>query len=551
MIRSSTRSHGLALLSALVVASGCAEDACKSEPASFELAVSAPSGVARVIQALEVDVTVGADTWRKRYPLEGRFTDGATALGVRVEPAPTAAFAVKVVVRAIDGEGAVRAQGTTDLDATPDGCNRASLALGIAGPMDGGVDGGGPADADAGVAPDVDVAPDTGVDPDAGVDPDSGVEPDSGVPADTGVPPDSGVPPDTGVPPDSGTFPDASAPDAGGTPFPYAPSNFDPGAVGALVPRVQLNCGETIFNSSTGMFTNDCGRMMPTMVLTPQPGGATAALLAVAGLDILPGSALRVQGDRPVIIAVFGNATIAGRLDARGLTTTAGAGGGNGADCLTGAGAPPSAGVGGGGGGSFSTAGTNGGAGGSSGGAAGTPGGGSAPLVPLRGGCGGAAGAGPSSGAAGAAGGAIQVSAAGTLSVPGEVNAGGGGGSPGTTNSGGGGGGSGGGVLLEGRSAVIVGTIVANGGGGGGGGGSSAGMPGGNGATSPATGGTAGTGAGAGGNGATRTSLATLGAAGSGAGGGGGGAGGLGRVRINATMCSVGGSISPAHTGCP
>lgn len=537
------------------LASGCAENACKAEPASFELEVSAAAGVARVISALEVDVEVSGATFRKRYPIATQLTDSVTSLGVRVEPAPTADFSVRVRVRGLDGDGQVRAEGSTTISATPDGCNRGALALTVAAPADGGLADTGPrpdAEADAGVAPDAE--PDAGEAPDA--EPDAGVEPDTGIPPDSGVAPDSGVPPDTGVPPDSGVHPDAAAPDAmapdvGGTPFSYVPSNFEPGRVAVVVPRVQLNCGETVFDSTAGTFTNDCGRTMPTMVLSPQPGGTTAALLAFAGLDILPGSALRVVGDKPVILAVFGNATIAGRLDARGNLSTPGAGGNNGADCLSSAGAPPGAGLGGGGGGSYSTLGTSGGTSGASGGTAGGTSG-VAPLVPLRGGCSGGRGAGATPGAGGGGGGAIQVSAAGTLSVPGEVNAGGGGGSPGGASSGGGGGASGGGILLEGRSVVVVGTVVANGGGGGGGG--NAGGPGsrGNdGATSPASGGMGAGGGGNGGNGATRTSLATAGGNGAGQAGGGGGAGGLGRVRINATMCNVGGSISPAHTGCP
>lgn len=518
----------------------CSSDACKAEAPSFELEVQAASGIARVLSAIEVEIAANGQRWKKSYPLGMAFTDGVTSIGVKIEPAPTADFMVAVIVRAVDANMIVRAAGTTNFNATANGCNRASITLAVAGPPSDA--GAGDASPDGGVAtmddaaqPDALEAPDAIVSPDA-FEPDAPAG-DSGVADDTGVPDDSGVPPDSGAPPD-----------AGGTPFPYVPSNFVPGSVMRISPSLTLGCGVTIFNSTSGTFLNDCGMMTPTMVVLPQLGGGPAALLAIAGLVISPGSSLQIIGDKPVMLAVFGDATIAGRIDARGVADASGAGGGT--DCLNGAGAPPIAGIGGGGGGGFATAGTTGGSAMGAGGVVGTPNG-VPSLIPLRGGCPGASGGGAMRGLGGGSGGGIQLSAAGTLSIPGEVQAGGGGGRGGGVAAGGGAGGSGGGILLEGASVSVIGTVVANGGGGGAGGGAMAGPDGANGNIAAARGGVGAGGAGNGGTGQTRMTAASAGQTGASGAGGGGGAGGLGRVRINSVSCMVSGTISPAHSGCP
>ncbi len=133
-------------------------------------------------------------------------------------------------------------------------------------------------------------------------------------------------------------------------------------------------------------------------------------------------------------------------------------------------------GSGGAGGGGFGSPGGSGGSGSGGSGGAGGMGGqpnGSAPLVPLRGGCPGGTGGdpiAPNGGRGGPAGGAVQLSAARVLMVSGAVAAPGGGGRGADGNErGGGGGGSGGAVLLEGRRLTLAAGafITANGGSGG------------------------------------------------------------------------------------
>jgi hypothetical protein len=207
-------------------------------------------------------------------------------------------------------------------------------------------------------------------------------------------------------------------------------------------------------------------------------GGAQVCILRARGLTIGAGHTLELEGDKPVIIAVEGNATIAGNVSADANGITPGAGGN--LSCGTSQGGDGSGnpgrfdGASGGGGGGFGTRGGSGGTadtdgsndnGGSAGQARG-----SANLSPLLGGCAGGR-AGGCANAGGAGGGAVQIAASGALVVSGTVRANGGAGATpcGADDEGGGtGAGSGGGILLQGGSVnVSAATLSARGGNGG------------------------------------------------------------------------------------
>ncbi len=372
-------------------------------------------------------------------------------------------------------------------------------------------------------------------------------------------------------------------------PFPYPPSNFDPFAFPPAQRSgpVVLDCNVSTqihptFDSSPNAptpFTNWCpNAAIPVPVVISQPNGPDVVVLPMKGLTITANSALRLTGSRPVILAVYGDATIRGALFGGGYSTSDGPGGNLPVCNNAGAGGPGQTGRfgGGGGGGGFATAGGDGGAGqdnntagGSAGATWGKPG-----LVPLQGGCrGGAGGAGAgggSGGAGGGAGGAFQLSASGILMISGYVAAPGGGGRGAVDpngQAGGGGGGSGGAILLEGNHIALASTalITATGGGGGEGRGPNEtlagdGNPGEDGrayATGEAQGGQDGSMRGGnGGDGANGGNAGKNGQKGqsqlSEGGGGGGGGGGSGRIRINKGLgsCTLSGArIFPSATG--
>ncbi len=374
-----------------------------------------------------------------------------------------------------------------------------------------------------------------------------------------------------------------------GPPFPYVPSNFSPldyppaMRTGAM----HFNCTQRSWiNTDSGFtgtsrFDNWCANVpQPTLHVVQQSNGLEAIVIATESLTIASNSSLGFYGDRPVIFAVYGNATIDGLIFAGGTFASNGPGARFSlcTGSVGGAGGTSSTLHGGGGGGGFGTA---GGAGGTSGSATigGTPG---APpmnldptLKPLRGGCsggyGGNADAMTGSGLFGGAGGAVQISAAGTLTINGTVWATGSGGAGGdAVGRGGGGGGSGGALLFEGNSAGFGSSAVISvaGGGGGEGGSTVINTDGADGqpattfnpnAASALQGGSGGTSIGGnGGNGAWMSTAAQPGNPGSSGGGGGGGGGGLGIIRINsATSCalqssaSLRGVVSSTGTNCP
>jgi hypothetical protein len=277
----------------------------------------------------------------------------------------------------------------------------------------------------------------------------------------------------------------------------YSPSNFDPTWINfSTQPDATLDCGTTTVDSTdpdgdgpeVATITNWCGTA-PTPVAQDQSDGPQVVIIPLYGLTITNGNTLRLIGSRPVILAVDGDVTVAGTIDASADGETPGAGGNwscgssQGGD---GSGGPATyEGASGGGGGGFGTAGGRGGRadddsdfsfppfvqgdnvtspGGSAGEARAD-----VDLEPLIGGCaGGAAGGCGTTRAAG--GGAVQISARGELDVSGTIRANGANGSVpcGTNEEGGGtGGGSGGGILLESTGGSTSGTLQVNGGNGG------------------------------------------------------------------------------------
>lgn len=347
--------------------------------------------------------------------------------------------------------------------------------------------------------------------------------------------------------------------------FPFVPSNgFNPAIpASAVVPTVKLDCGVSTFDSDTLVFGNWCNQPKPLPRILNRLGVQNIVVLPMAGLNLV--DELRLTGSQPVILAVYGDASITGKLVASAKGPASGAGGPAG-NCL-GFGEPGFTFIfsgGGGGGAGFAQAGTKGG---NSNGnlLAGGPGGltfGLSPLLQLRGGCQGGDGAsglmGQQAALGGGAGGAVQLSVSGILTVDGKVSANGGFGAGGVTfNAGGGGGGSGGGILLEANLVQLLGgaRLTANGGGGGGGArNNDDGQDGDDGHDndeSAAKGGA--NGGGEAGNGGKGGSIAnpTNAEDGTTSAGGGGGAG-VGRIHLRSILaCAVnsGRKVSPAATG--
>ena len=254
--------------------------------------------------------------------------------------------------------------------------------------------------------------------------------------------------------------------------FPFAPANFDPRALDfGSAPNSRLDCGTTTIDtsSSPARISNWCGNV-PTALVRKLNNGPEVVVVPLHGLNVVSNNALRLIGSRPVILAIQGDAEIAGLVDASANNASPGAGGNwSCASSQGGAGQGRSgAAAGGGGGGGFGTSGGRGGddVGDGAPGAAGATRG-NANLVPLIGGCGGGVGGGCSN-PAGAGGGAVQISASGKLIVSGAIRANGGiGGHNCGNDTGGAGGGSGGAILLESSATMRTGMLAASGGDGG------------------------------------------------------------------------------------
>jgi hypothetical protein len=199
-------------------------------------------------------------------------------------------------------------------------------------------------------------------------------------------------------------------------PFPFTPTNFEVVQLRAPPPLpTVLDCGETVIDTSGPVVrspTNWCRGQPYQATLIKQDAGPDALLVSLSGLTLTSDAGLTLIGDKPVILAVFGEVSLAGPITARAGALVCSAGlGGDGSSNLA-------SGNAGGGGSGFVTPGGAGGVGGNgivpvSAGTAG----GAEPnlgLSPLRGGCFGGRG-GDQSTPRTAGGGAVQISAAGSL----------------------------------------------------------------------------------------------------------------------------------------
>ncbi|MEQ8276345.1 MAG: hypothetical protein RMA76_25280 [Deltaproteobacteria bacterium] len=339
---------------------------------------------------------------------------------------------------------------------------------------------------------------------------------------------------DASPPRDGGTAAtDGGAPMTGFTP-PFS-SNYEPSDV-VIHDALHVDC-EAFVDTDTAQADAWCGPPPDLHVLSTADG--ELVLLTARRFEVTAAGRLDVRGSRPLLVIIDGNVLIDGEVTVAHATRSCpGTNGRN---------------DGGGGGGGFGTDGAPGGDADDRGGGDGASANGTPELVPLLTGCAGGDGNAPG----GRGGGALEISASGSILVRGHVDAFGEGGRGGDRRAAGGGGGSGGALLLEADVVTVEGGLFANGAGGGQAGGEDDDDDGEHGddgaaATSVANGGSAGPGA-TGGDGATGLVEALAGEDGrSGAGGsggdrpGGGGGGGVGRIRINAHRCALGGEMSPA-----
>jgi len=271
-----------------------------------------------------------------------------------------------------------------------------------------------------------------------------------------------------------------ATPTAAYTGFGYAPANFAPGSYTGDVPAAgtTVSCNVTYTSPGTAGASTWCGGTGPYVIPNvAQSGGPNVDVLVFNSLSVSAGVTLTLTGTNPIILAVYGAASISGTVNASASGTAApGAGGDNAGYCGTGGTetADSLGGVRGGGGGGRAVAGGTGAGNANVNLVAGGTASGSSGASPLLGGCaGGQGGEGGTGAAAGLGGGAVQISAAVSLTISAgaaiETN-GGAGAAGGGGAGGGGGGGSAGDILLQAPTVTQNGMLSANGGAGGAGG---------------------------------------------------------------------------------
>ncbi len=202
--------------------------------------------------------------------------------------------------------------------------------------------------------------------------------------------------------------------DAGMNVLPFQPSNIAFSDVSAQKAKAKAEdvAADCSIKTDTSLVSQDCFTNDPLIIT--QHDGSTVNLAVVSSLKVESGVTIRVTGPVPLIIVSLGDVTVLGTIDGHSESLSIGPGGQTGADSNA-AGSGPGAGA------AASASAHIGGSGGSACGVGGKGGGqtvvgmvaGTADARPLHGG---ATGGGGTVGS-GAGGGAIQIVAAGTLSL--------------------------------------------------------------------------------------------------------------------------------------
>lgn len=148
------------LVSLLVAAAGCKEDACKGEAPSFQLDVTMDPARAPEAKSLVVELSFGQERRTTVIDPGSELADGETSVAIDLSDlAPSEAFDVTVALTAHpapSGMGAPLARGERTASLSPDGCNRLDVDLGAAPPADAGPEDTGIPDAETGDAGEMD-----------------------------------------------------------------------------------------------------------------------------------------------------------------------------------------------------------------------------------------------------------------------------------------------------------------------------------------------------------------------------------------------------------
>ncbi len=98
--------------------------------------------------------------------------------------------------------------------------------------------------------------------------------------------------------------------------FTYVPSNFSPPDAGWSPPVTIASTCDPDFNSSgSGSFDKTCAMTMPAPVGVTLSDGTPALLLPFGSLTVSLGATFTIHGDKPVILAVLGDATLLGTIN--------------------------------------------------------------------------------------------------------------------------------------------------------------------------------------------------------------------------------------------
>ncbi|MBL8625717.1 MAG: hypothetical protein JNK64_30675, partial [Myxococcales bacterium] len=189
---------------------------------------------------------------------------------------------------------------------------------------------------------------------------------------------------------DPAAAPDAAGPDPACVPWSFQPATIDACALPAPGPALALTAGTWRYDTNSGALTDpDQDVTFPTSALVTPAAGPELRFVSIARFEVGAGAILQISGKRPLVVAAWSDAVIAGAIDASSRIGAPAAGADPDACGATAAarGTANPEGAGGGGGGGLGAAGAAGGAGVDGAAAGGDGGARAAAPVGVRGGC--------------------------------------------------------------------------------------------------------------------------------------------------------------------
>lgn len=113
----------------VLLLSACDLDVCREHPPAFELEITVDDDVPGPVTTFDVTIEWADQRAKRRYEADDALADGATSIGVELDPPITGSESLYVLIVGYDAAGTEIARDDETFELSPDGCNLFPISL--------------------------------------------------------------------------------------------------------------------------------------------------------------------------------------------------------------------------------------------------------------------------------------------------------------------------------------------------------------------------------------------------------------------------------------